>query len=129
MKYKILLAMAAVAMLALMVAPAFAYTPPCCCTAGRTPGFWKHNLGVALGISPGDYSSIYDDVKLTYDDMVYLVGTFDSFPADVDTPTEQLQWFYDLVNTKGGGADGAATRNMAANFLNAAAGLSTTWII
>jgi hypothetical protein len=129
MKYKRLLVMAAVAMLALMVAPVFAYTPPCCCTPGRTPGFWKHNLGVALEISKGSYSSIYDDVKLTYDDMVYLVGTYTLFPAGVDTPTEQLQWFYDLVNTKGGGAEGASIRNMAANFLNAAAGLSTTWII
>jgi hypothetical protein len=80
-----------------------------------------------LGISKGAYSSIYDDVKLTYDDMVYLVGTYPGFTDE--TPTEQLQWFYDLVNTKGGGAAGALIRNSAANFLNAAAGLSTTWII
>lgn len=32
---------------------------------GYTPGFWKHNIGVALGYNPGHYSAFRDGTKLT----------------------------------------------------------------
>ncbi len=33
---------------------------------GYTPGFWKHNIGVALGYNPGAYSAFRNGAKLTY---------------------------------------------------------------
>jgi hypothetical protein len=36
------------------------------CIAGLSPGFWKHNIGVALGFNPGSFSSPYQGApKLT----------------------------------------------------------------
>ena len=85
---------------------------------GLTPGFWKHNVGVYLGLANGAYSNS---------------GSPLATPAKMATFLSQwsnaqlLTWFNDL-STQGGGSTGAALRQNTAN-INAAAGLSTTVIV
>jgi hypothetical protein len=80
---------------------------------GFTPGFWKHNIGVALGINPGHYSAFgggpLDGVKLTS-------SMLEGYAATVGVT---LQEAYDALNTKG---QPASTRINMANAFNAAAG-------
>ncbi len=82
---------------------------------GFTPGFWKHNIGVALGINPGKYSAFsggpLDGTKLT---LALLQG----YAADVGVT---LQEAYAVLSTGGGGAIAQARIDMA-NAFNAAAG-------
>jgi hypothetical protein len=89
---------------------------------GLTPGFWKHNVGVYLTAQG------YDDVHVNgaYSDPTgSTVVTKDTMATFLSAWTNAE--LYDLwldMNTIGGGAAGAATRNNAANVFNAAAGLS-----
>lgn len=82
------------------------------CIAGLSPGFWKHNIGVALELNPGSFSSPYDGApKLTEDDINdYLDST------DFDT----LEDAYEALTAKGKGS--GATRLDACNQFNFAAG-------
>jgi len=77
--------------------------------AGYTPGFWKHNIGVALGYNPGAYSAFNDGTKLTK-------AMLEGYAATVGVT---LQEAYDALNTKG---QPASTRIDMANAFNAAAG-------
>jgi len=84
-----------------------------CGDAGLSPGFWKHNVGVYLGYSPGSYS---DPVG----SAVVSQATMGDWLASLGLNLEAL---YEDLSTKGGGAAGAATRVGAANVFNALAGL------
>jgi hypothetical protein len=88
-------------------------TPPPCGEPGLSPGFWKHNVGVYLGYSPGSYS---DPVGST----VVSKGTMGDWLGSLGLDLEAL---YEDLSTRGGGAAGAATRVGAANVFNALAGL------
>ena len=92
---------------------------------GLTPGFWKHNVGVYLtsvGVLTGAQA-----VNGAYSDPVNsLVVTKATMGDWLDagwTDTKLLSLYNDM-KTIGGGAEGAATRNNAANVFNAAAGLA-----
>ena len=61
---KILIGLAAVAMLAMIPAAFAIIPPPCVCTPGRTPGYWKHDLNVLLGNKGGSYNWYWDDYKM-----------------------------------------------------------------
>lgn len=79
---------------------------------GLSPGFWKHNIAVALGINPGSYSSPYSGApKLTFEDLTNYLA---------DTTFSSLQEAYDALNAKGKGSD--ITRLYACNQFNSAAG-------
>ncbi len=82
---------------------------------GFTPGFWKHNLGVALGYNPGKYSAFtggpLDGVKVTESKLLELAGI-------VGVTLEQA---YAAVNAKGGPPNNQIRADMA-NAFNAAAG-------
>jgi hypothetical protein len=78
---------------------------------GYTPGFWKHNIGVALGYNRGKYSAFNDGTKLT---LAMLQG----YAADVGVTLEQA---YAAVNAKGGPPNNMIRADMA-NAFNAAAG-------
>ena len=109
MKSKIIMGVAAVALVTFMVGNAYA-----CVGNGLSPGFWKHNLGVYL--SGGT----------NYSDPGYPApcpskeGMADFF---TQWSTSTLQGKYDDLCTKGGGIGGSATRVAAANFFNDAADL------
>jgi len=79
---------------------------------GLTPGFWKHNIGVYLGLNPGKYSAFPDGTKLTG-------PMLEGFAATVGV---SLQEAYDAVSAKGNTAGQAAIRADMANAFNAAAG-------
>lgn len=83
---------------------------------GLTPGFWKHNVGVYLGLKNGNYSDPINSPFVTKDTM----GEW----LDAGWTDAQLLALFNDMNTQGGGALGAATRNNAANVFNAAAGLT-----
>lgn len=79
--------------------------------AGYTPGFWKHNIGVALGYNKGAYSAFNDGTKLTkamLEGYATIVGV-------------TLQEAYTALTTMGGPPNDAIRNNMA-NAFNAAAG-------
>lgn len=82
---------------------------------GFTPGFWKHNIGVALGYNPGAYSAFsggpLDGVHLT---EAMLQG----YATTVGVTFQQA---YNVLSTGGGGAIAQARIDMA-NAFNAAAG-------
>ena len=115
---KTIISILGIAMLALMIATVTAQTVPCpppefyCRPCpGLTPGFWKHNIGVALGYSRGDYSAFRDGTKLT---EAMLQG----YAAVVGVT---LQEAYDALTAHGYlGAD--MVRADMANAFNAAAG-------
>ena len=109
---KIVIGIAAVALLSVMVANAYACVGP-----GLSPGFWKHNVGVKLGLENGAYSDpgVTGGPTPVYKDTM---GTW----LDMWTHDELLALYNDL-STRGGGATGAATRVAAANVFNAAADL------
>jgi hypothetical protein len=77
---------------------------------GYTPGFWKHNIGVALGYNKGAYSAFRDGTKLT---LVMLQG----YAATVGVT---LQEAYEDLTAIGPGMD--TVRADMANAFNAAAG-------
>jgi hypothetical protein len=114
MKSKIVLGIAAVALLAVMVGNAYA-----CIGDARTPGFWKHNVGVYLGERNGSYSD-----PTVYPGQTPLVtkDTMGTWLAAHWTQAE-LEDLYEDLCTIGGGAAGAAIRNTAANVFNAEADL------
>jgi hypothetical protein len=82
---------------------------------GFTPGFWKHNIGVALGYNPGKYSAFkdgpLDGVKVTEAKLLELAGI-------VGVSLEEA---YNAVNAKGGPPNNMIRADMA-NAFNAAAG-------
>jgi hypothetical protein len=82
---------------------------------GFTPGFWKHNIGVALGYNPGKYSAFeggpLDGVKVTEAKLLELAGI-------VGVSLEEA---YAAVNAKGGPPNNMIRADMA-NAFNAAAG-------
>jgi hypothetical protein len=76
---KILLAFASVALLAVLIPAAFAsgcvrIPPGCHCVPGRTPGYWKHNIGVYCGEANGAYSWYFDSVKLNDATVAYILS-------------------------------------------------------
>jgi hypothetical protein len=80
---------------------------------GLSPGFWKHNVGVYLGERRGSYSNPEGS-------SVVSKGTMEAWLAGLGLDLPEL---YNDLNTKGGGATGAATRVGASNIFNALAGL------
>ena len=110
---KILIGTAAIALMALLMvgtASACVYGP------GLSPGFWKHNLGVYLGLEKGAYSDPINSPYVSKDTMATWLGGAD--------PQSSLTYLYNQLSIQGGGAAGAAARLAAANVLNADAGLS-----
>jgi len=81
MKSKIVIAIAAVALLSVMIASANA----CYLAPGRTPGYWKHNINVAMG-GNGAYSWYHDNVKLDKATVVAIVAAA-GFPSLQDALT------------------------------------------
>jgi hypothetical protein len=80
--------------------------------SGLSPGFWKHNIGVRLGLRNGAYSSPYEGFgPITTE---FLNGL--ALPAPWT-----LQTAYNVLNTGGGGAVAQARLDMA-NIFNTAAG-------
>jgi hypothetical protein len=77
---------------------------------GYTPGFWKHNIGVALGYNPGAYSAFRDGTKLTAEML-------EMYAATVGVT---LQEAYEALTAKGPHMD--TVRADMANAFNAAAG-------
>jgi hypothetical protein len=77
---------------------------------GYTPGFWKHNIGVALGYNPGTYSAFRDGTKLTE-------ALLEMYAATV---VVTLQEAYAALTAKGPHMD--TVRADMANAFNAAAG-------
>lgn len=82
---------------------------------GFTPGFWKHNIGVYLGLNNGNYSAFrggsLDGIKLT-------AAMLEGYAATIGVT---LQHAYDVLSMGGGGAIAQARIDMA-NAFNAAAG-------
>ena len=79
---------------------------------GYTPGFWKHNIGVALGYNKGHYSAFRDGTKLT-------AAMLQGYAAIVGVT---LQEAYAAVSAKGNTEGQAQIRADMANAFNAAAG-------
>lgn len=85
---------------------------------GLTPGFWKNNLSVYLGIANGNRG--YSDPT----GALYVTkATMGDFFASLDG-MYNLEDLYNQLSYKGGGATGASIRNNAANIFNNAAGLA-----
>ena len=93
------------------------------CIPGLSPGFWKHNVGVYLT----EIGTLQDKhaVNGAYSDPTNSpVVNKESMSAWLGGLGLDLEALYNGLNTKGGGAEGAATRVNAANVFNALAGLS-----
>ena len=119
---KILIGIVAIALMACLVGSAFACVGP-----GLSPGFWKHNLGVYLGLANGAYSdpgvtgvvAAQDPLPagpsspVTKDNMAAWFAALAAAPYDVD-----LEQAYADLCTKGGGAAGDKLRVDAANIFN-----------
>jgi hypothetical protein len=97
---KILIAIAAVAMMAIIIPAAFATLPTIpaptfcgCLCPGFTPGFWKHDLTVLLG-GPGDYNAFeggtLDGVKVTGAMLTTWLGAINSATGLSLTPEQAL---------------------------------------
>jgi hypothetical protein len=85
--------------------------PPTCDKPGLSPGFWKHNIQVALGLKKGSFSSPHEgEPHLTAAD---LQGWADAIPVTLEDALAALQ-------AKGPGSD--VIRLDMANAFNAAAG-------
>ena len=111
---KILIGIAAVALLSLMIANVYAQLPsvptqPCSCgCTGLTPGFWKHNIKVRLDGDSIGYSALPDGTKLTNDLMdeyltaitTYLYGPHPTFTFEQALVYLKLPgWSTDRTNT------------------------------
>jgi len=111
---KTLIGMVAVALVAMMITNVYAQTVPapefpCGLCAGFTPGFWKHNIRVRLGLTEGKYNAYeggpLDEVKLTdamMDDLLEAINaesglglTFEQALAYLEGPG----WSDDRTNT------------------------------
>ena len=117
---KIVLTLLAISLLTIIITSVSAQcipTPPCG-TPGRTPGFWKHNIGVYLGLRNGNYSSPWEE----FDKELWPV--FLEYLA-TEIPIDLLD-AYNILNTGGGGAI-AEARHATADLFNAAAGLTTLY--
>ena len=90
--------------------PVEIYELPLC--TGYTPGFWKHNIGVALGYNRGSYSAFRDGTKLT-------AALLEMYAA---TAGVTLQEAYTALTARGNRAGQAQIRADMANAFNAAAG-------
>jgi hypothetical protein len=78
---------------------------------GLSPGFWKHNISVALGLSKGSFSSPHEgDPHLTLEDL-------QGWATEIGVT---LQEAYYALNARGPGMD--VVRLDMANAFNAAAG-------
>ena len=77
---------------------------------GYTPGFWKHNIGVALGYNNGAYSAFRDGTKLT-------LAMLQTYAATVGVTLKQA---YQALSARGPHMD--TVRADMANAFNAAAG-------
>ena len=87
---------------------------------GLTPGFWKHNVGVYLGLANGNYSDPVNSPVVSKNTMgAWLYGLDSNHGGPLN-----LLALFNAMSTVGGGAAGAATRNNAANVFNALAGLA-----
>jgi hypothetical protein len=88
---KALISMLAVAFAALMITSASAQLPciptPCTvCYPGYTPGFWKHDIEVYLGLSKGSYNAFaYDNI-------------WGTVPAGTKISGSMLENYLDLIN-------------------------------
>jgi hypothetical protein len=96
--------------------------PECHRSPGLTPGFWKNNLAVYLGIANGNrgYS---DPTGALYVTKATMGAFFAGLDENLGGPYN-LSELYDDLSYRGGGAAGAAIRNNAANIFNNAAGLA-----
>jgi hypothetical protein len=118
---KLLISVVAVAFVAMMIANVYANCepPPCppppCETPGFSPGFWKHNFRVYLGLTNGKYSAFeggeLDGVKVTADML-------EDFADIVEVTLEEA---YAAVSAKGGPPNNMIRADMA-NAFNDAAG-------
>ena len=105
--------MVVISIMAFLVGSAYA-----CIGDGLSPGFWKHNVGVKLELKNGAYSD-----PPVYSGQTPLV-TKDTIGTWLDQwTTAELTALYNELNTKGGGAAGAAIRVGAADVFNLAADL------
>ena len=96
--------------------------PPTCGTcSGFTPGFWKHNIKVRLGLTNGKYSAF------SRDGTMYLAGTkltdtiMDDLLSAINTQYGTSLTFAELY-TALRGPGWSADRTNAANLFNEAAG-------
>jgi len=117
---KIVMGIAAVALLSAIVANAYACVGP-----GLSPGFWKHNVGVYLQLANGKYS----DPGVTGPSPIppYTpLCTKDTMGAWLHAhwTDAQLLALYNDLSTVGGGAAGDAIRVAAANVFNYMADLT-----
>jgi hypothetical protein len=116
---KLIVSIAAIALLALMAGSVYA-ADECTCPPGLSPGFWKHNVGVYLGEANGSYSDPTDSMWVSQDTMGAWLAHLDN---DVGYELDMWQLYADLC-TKGGGAAGNMLRVDAANVFNSYAGLA-----
>jgi hypothetical protein len=79
-------------------------------STGYTPGFWKHNIGVALGYNNGAYSAFRDGTKLTAEML-------QTYAATVGVTLKQA---YQALTARGPHMD--TVRADMANAFNTAAG-------
>lgn len=121
-KKKMLIGIAAVALLSMMIANVYADECPVECPPGFTPGFWKHNIGVYLGLNKGNYNAFgyhggyRDGWKLTDALMDEFLGYI-----HVGMPLLTMQEAYDALSAHGfPGAN--QVRDDMANLWNSAAG-------
>ena len=114
---KLIISIAAVALLSLMIGGVYAVYAVDTCPPGLTPGFWKHNVGVLLGYNNGSYSSPTGSIWVSQDTMESWLLLHWTIP--------ELQTLYGQLSYQGGGAAGALIRNTAANDFNMQAGLAS----
>jgi len=115
---KTLISIVAVAFVALMITNVYAPcvpTPPDCGCPGLTPGFWKHNIRVRLGLTNGAYSALPDGTKLTDALMNQYLTAIRTAMGD---PTFEFLDALGYLKLKGWSAD----RTNTANWFNWAAG-------
>src|SRR3989339_23225 len=122
MKKKMLIGLGVAFLLAMLVGNVSALVAPplpcsyCWCSNGFTPGFWKHNIAVALG-EPGEYSCFDDSGNhLIYSDVLGYVEETGQW----GTGEAALEAALAALSAQGPGS--VTTRTWAANWLNWAAG-------
>ncbi len=87
----------------------------CSKAPGFTPGFWKHNIGIAIGEANGAYSAFQGG---PLDGQKCSATLLNNLAAIVGVSLEEA---YEVMSTGGGGAIAQARIDMA-NAFNAAAG-------
>jgi len=120
---KTLIGIVAVAFVALMIANAYAQCIPApplceCMPPGFTPGFWKHDIEVRLGLTNGAYNAFeggpLDGVKLTD-------ALMDGYLAAINTALGTSFTFAQLLGYLQG-PGWSADRTNTANWFNFVAG-------